>query len=520
MKSVLILLTAVPALHEATKQGDIMLDGLVTDMSTIGTVHDQGTLSASVTSDGSEHTSIADGAAELLELRKALAETRTTFKLQANALKNVVAEVNNLESEYSVGNSQFPNIDNEMKKGRLRQDLVKATKVLSRERFDSRSGTGEDLIPIEAPSADELTIERPTVTRWSDDERPARPNHPAAVQPVGRLPEKRFRRAESRLGPKYAMPKVPSDAARAPAKKHRGALRKAEATGKAKHNEEKHKSSHKAAHKARSTTEESEDDDDDENSDDDDDDEEWWSAHEDAAASSAEEADSLASDEEVDEHHKKSRHEPEPRQAGTKLHEHARHERKVDRIMAGHQKASILSEMTKDQKGAEYVSISNGSRIGLQLLFGVLYFALVVRYYPRVAPGTTAPQEAIDLQKVNPVSASLQSSPKICCMSWFCPAPRAAHTFESTDVMNYWFALLCMSCFPCCTLFLTNTCTDLNVRLGGEQMGLIAGLFYAFCCSCCLIAQDAESLDLVVGAKTGFFGMDAVPQARESHSFF
>lgn len=476
-----------------------MLDGLAQDLSTIGTVHEKGTLSATVASDGSEHDSIAAGAAELVELRRELAATRADFKLQANVLKNVVAQVDTLETENSEGGAEPPNVFDEMSAGRVTEDLAKETEALSSERFDSRSAG--DTIPVE--TAEELTKE---VARFST----AKTLAPAEkmsrhrewtsgsdLRPVPAKPEAKKRKMSLRK----AQTATPTE------KKHTGSLRKSSA---AKHTEKKHK----VSHKARSTAEESHED--------------WWTAHEDAAVSSVgevgvadsdEEVEDADSDEEVEDHHKQSRHSLEPSHDGTRLHEHTRHRAKVERITSGDKKgSSTLFVMDKDSTAESY-AIGNGSRIGLQLLIGVLYFLGVVRYYPRLTPGTPIPQQAIDLQKMNPVSASLQASPKICCMSAFCAGPRAAHTFESTNVMNYWFGLLCMSCFPCCTLFLTNTCTDLNVRLGGDQMGLITGCVFSFLCSCCLIAQDAESLDLVVGAKTGFLGMDAFPEARESHHF-
>lgn len=155
----------------------------------------------------------------------------------------------------------------------------------------------------------------------------------------------------------------------------------------------------------------------------------------------------------------------------------------------------------------------NFLRIVLQLIVGVFYFYMIVQHYPRLTPNGQAPPEAIRLQKLNPFAAAMEASSKILFCSFCCPGPRAAHTFEITGIFSYWFGLIVGSCFPCCTLLWTNTATDLNVRLGGEQMGFIPGCLSAFFCSCCLIAQDAESLDLLMGVRTGLYGMET-PQDR------
>mmetsp|Transcript_79729 Transcript_79729/g.145895 ORF Transcript_79729/g.145895 Transcript_79729/m.145895 type:complete len:344 (+) Transcript_79729:93-1124(+) len=158
-----------------------------------------------------------------------------------------------------------------------------------------------------------------------------------------------------------------------------------------------------------------------------------------------------------------------------------------EKLQADHEKAEAI------------LGGSNGGRVFVQLIFGVIYYFLVVQNFPRLDPSRHVPPAAVELQKQNPLGATLRSTPKVCALSFLCPGPRAAHTYESTGVMNYWLGLCCMSCFPCCTLFTLNKFTDLNTRLGGEPMSFCPGLLYACFCSCCLIAQDAESLDIIVG---------------------
>mmetsp|Transcript_30282 Transcript_30282/g.55243 ORF Transcript_30282/g.55243 Transcript_30282/m.55243 type:complete len:344 (-) Transcript_30282:40-1071(-) len=181
-----------------------------------------------------------------------------------------------------------------------------------------------------------------------------------------------------------------------------------------------------------------------------------------------------------------------------------------EKLQADHEKAEAI------------LGGSNGGRVFVQLIFGVIYYFLVVQNFPRLDPSRHVPPAAVELQKQNPLGATLRSTPKVCALSFLCPGPRAAHTYESTGVMNYWLGLCCMSCFPCCTLFTLNKFTDLNTRLGGEPMSFCPGLLYACFCSCCLIAQDAESLDIIVGMPAdqvlhnfdGHHGAGAAPPRR------
>jgi len=167
------------------------------------------------------------------------------------------------------------------------------------------------------------------------------------------------------------------------------------------------------------------------------------------------------------------------------------------KLQADQEKAEAFGDTLRTMHNAGQGT--NGGRVFLQLIFGVIYYFLVVQKFPRPDPSRHIPPAAVELQKQNPLRATSMSTPKVCALSFLCPGPRAAHTYEITGVMNYWLGLCCMSCFPCCTLFTLNKFTDLNARLGGEPMSFCPGLLYACFCSCCLIAQDAESLDIIVG---------------------
>jgi len=145
------------------------------------------------------------------------------------------------------------------------------------------------------------------------------------------------------------------------------------------------------------------------------------------------------------------------------------------------------------------------SRVAMQLVFGLIYYMIIVSKYPTLS-GEPTPA-ARKLQAVDELSAMCEVSLPNCIMSWLCSGPRAAHTFYSTGISDYWCTLFCMSLFPCCCLCVANSCTDLNEKLGGAKRDCLMSILCSFCCSCCVIAQDAESLDLITGVKTGFCGV-------------
>lgn len=166
--------------------------------------------------------------------------------------------------------------------------------------------------------------------------------------------------------------------------------------------------------------------------------------------------------------------------------------------------AHAIARHPKEEEAAS--GGSWGVRIVLQLLFGLLYYSIIVSKYPVLKDAAPTPA-AVELQKENEVMATLKTSPPNCLLALCCSGPRAAHTFHATGVMNYWLGLILMTFFPCCTLWGTNSCTNLNETLGGEKRNPVMGCACAFFCSCCVIAQDAEALDMISGYQTGFTGV-------------
>jgi hypothetical protein len=144
----------------------------------------------------------------------------------------------------------------------------------------------------------------------------------------------------------------------------------------------------------------------------------------------------------------------------------------------------------------------------LQLLYGVVYYYCVVTHYPELQGGPT--DEAKETQGKNEVMAFItcENSLVINLTALFCPAARAAHTYDKVGVLAYWPAL-CLSAFcPFCTLCYMNAATDLNEKLGGEKRSLLMSCLCSWFCSCCVIAQDAQSLDECTGAAVTCCGVE------------
>jgi len=140
----------------------------------------------------------------------------------------------------------------------------------------------------------------------------------------------------------------------------------------------------------------------------------------------------------------------------------------------------------------------------LQVLFAAVYYVMTVRYYPYWQG--PSPQSA-QLQVNQPPCATLDSGLTNFFLSWMCPQARTAHTFEKTGTMGYWPAVFLMTFCPFCTLCYANSFTDLNPKLGGLRADPFSSTLCTWCCSCCVIAQDAESLDAATGVETGCMGV-------------
>lgn len=143
-----------------------------------------------------------------------------------------------------------------------------------------------------------------------------------------------------------------------------------------------------------------------------------------------------------------------------------------------------------------------------QVVFAVVYYFMVVSYYPYWYGPT--PMSA-HIQSEMPPVAAMHASPANMFLSLCCPQARAAHTFDKTGILEYWFGVLAMFCCPFCTLCWANACTDLNPKLGGWPADPLSSAACTWCCAPCVIAQDAESLDACTGARTEPCGVSYFP---------
>mmetsp|Transcript_8320 Transcript_8320/g.14321 ORF Transcript_8320/g.14321 Transcript_8320/m.14321 type:complete len:251 (+) Transcript_8320:48-800(+) len=168
-------------------------------------------------------------------------------------------------------------------------------------------------------------------------------------------------------------------------------------------------------------------------------------------------------------------------------------------------KEELAEEMTSAKGWESRSSAACINRLLWQLLFGLIYYFLIVAKYPILAPYEVKSEEVIEYKKQNALEALLGASFQNILLSICCTGPRAAHTMSVTGALNYWPALMFMSMFPCCTLIFADHYSDMNEALGGEKRSTLQSVMCATCCLCCVVAQDAQALDMVTGAQTGFF---------------
>lgn len=152
-------------------------------------------------------------------------------------------------------------------------------------------------------------------------------------------------------------------------------------------------------------------------------------------------------------------------------------------------------------------------RVVVQLAFGVLYYLLIASKYPALPEGTEPTEGAQKFMRKGEIGATLEASSANCCHAFCCSAPRAAQTFNSAGILSYWLGLFSMTVLPCCTLWAVNYGTDLQERLGGKKKDICMTGICACCCSCCVITQEAEALDLMTGAESHLCGVDVPEQA-------
>lgn len=178
-------------------------------------------------------------------------------------------------------------------------------------------------------------------------------------------------------------------------------------------------------------------------------------------------------------------------------------------------KSWLLDPKTQEKGGTGFFG-GNGARILWQLIYGIIYYLIFVNNIPLVVDLDNPNQQAKDDFRRDALSGSLAGGIPNCICAWLCTAPHAGRTFHMTDTCGYFPSCIAMAFCPCITLFCMHACTPLEDRLGRNKENektlgdfCLIGLCAAFC-SCCVVANDARSLDLVYGQRTGLCGIEVV----------
>jgi hypothetical protein len=150
-------------------------------------------------------------------------------------------------------------------------------------------------------------------------------------------------------------------------------------------------------------------------------------------------------------------------------------------------------------------------RIFIALIVGGIYYYRVVKGYPKleeVDPNEDTAEFAHMMMSAGECEGCGMATFVLGCCALVCPAPRLAHTLHSTGKMNYWVALLLGTFLQPCMVLYGSACTSLRKDLGGEGAAnrKCHRATCAFCCPCCVIAKQAQALDMKVGWRTTWLG--------------
>jgi hypothetical protein len=160
--------------------------------------------------------------------------------------------------------------------------------------------------------------------------------------------------------------------------------------------------------------------------------------------------------------------------------------------------------------------IESAVRIVLVLLVGVIYWCTIVRHYPKLSADVPESKYAKRLLKETECEGCGMASNAIGLCSFGCPAPRAAHTYHAAGVMNYWPALCLMTVLEPLMVFYASSFSSLRTDLGGpEKMDKLMGFCCALWCPCCVVAKEAQALDLVMERRTGWFSSQGLSKGDQ-----
>lgn len=169
----------------------------------------------------------------------------------------------------------------------------------------------------------------------------------------------------------------------------------------------------------------------------------------------------------------------------------------------------IQYQKFKDSQAQSQRSQSNG--IIAQLLYGVVFYFLVVSKYPMFSSANNSSTRVMNESAVFRINVGA-----VCLQTFCCPSAILAHVMQATGVLNYWVALILGSLCPCCTLLGATHFLETGQKLGGQPKGFFPNCLEAVFCSCCVIAQSQDALDAATGVELGYCSVKSngsAPQA-------
>ena len=128
-----------------------------------------------------------------------------------------------------------------------------------------------------------------------------------------------------------------------------------------------------------------------------------------------------------------------------------------------------------------------------QFIFGVLWYFSIVKGYKKLTRVPTQVRSAQILEE-NPLIALRHVGLGNACVSCYCEPSRFALTLDSLGFSQYWCALsFGISCMPFMLCYFMN---PIRKAMGAHNLDCCTVCIYATCCPSCVIAQQAEALDI------------------------
>jgi hypothetical protein len=181
---------------------------------------------------------------------------------------------------------------------------------------------------------------------------------------------------------------------------------------------------------------------------------------------------------------------------------------------ASQEQSDVESEFEKAFREQQAQSHRNSiQEIVINIIIAIVYYVLIVSKYP---PHTALPSEGHpNFESARQFQSEVAGSqcgvvektfggvsmPNI-LFALCCGYQRNAHTLYSSIGFNYWAGFFITMFCPCCTMWYQQTSTRVNEAIGGTKRSCLHGFLCAWCCMCCLVATDAESLDIAAGKET------------------